>query len=137
MALSGVGTVFKIGDGASNEQFSAIAEINNISGPNISRDLLETTSLDTTGGYKTFIGGFRDGGSIDLDMNFTRDAYLDFKEHVESDVVHNYQIVLPDASNTTLDFAGFVVSLGMTIAAADKIAVRASIKISSEIFLTS
>lgn len=137
MAFSGVGTSFKIGDGASNEQFTAIAEVNNISGPNITRDLLETTSLDTSGGYKTFIAGFRDGGSIDLDMNFTRDSYDDFKDKIESDAVNNYQIVLSDTGATTFDFAGFVVSLGLTVAPADKVAARVSIKITGTVTLTS
>ena len=71
-AISGVGTSFRRWNGSSWEN---IAEINSITGPNKSRDTIDVTSLDSTGGYREFIGGFRDGGSVTLPMNFTRDTY--------------------------------------------------------------
>ena len=136
-AFSGVGTSFKVGDGASNEQFSAIAEINNISGPNITRDLIDVTSLDSTGGYKEFIAGFRDGGNIDLDMNFTRDGYDDLKAAIDSDEVKNYQVVLGDTTATTFDFAAFCISLSLSTPPTDKVTAKASFKITGTVTLTS
>ena len=39
------------------------AEITGIAGPTMTRTTIDTTALDTTGGYMTFIGGLRDGGA--------------------------------------------------------------------------
>ena len=72
-AKAGVGTLFRRWSGSA---WDNIAEINSISGPNMSRDTIDVTSLDSTGGYREFIGGFRDGGTVQLAMNFIR-ASLD------------------------------------------------------------
>ena len=50
-AKAGVGTTFSVGDGASPEVFTAIGEIVNASGPNISAEQIEVTTLDSSGGY--------------------------------------------------------------------------------------
>ncbi len=136
-AISGVGTSFKRGDGASNEAFTAIAEINSISGPSMSRGTIDATSLDSTGGYREFIGSFRDPGTVTLNMNFTRDGYIQMKTDFESDSTVNYQIVLPDSGNTTLDFAGLVQDLPLDIPMDDKITCAVTIKISGQVTVSS
>lgn len=136
-AFSGVGTQFKRGDGASNEAFTAIAEINSIGGPDMSRDTIDVTSLDSTGGYREFIAGFRDGGEISLDMNFTLATYDDMKLDFESDDTVNYQIVLPDTGNTTFEFAALVTGLGVAVPMDDKVTATVTLKISGQVTLTS
>ena len=37
-----------------------------------SADMIDVTSLDSCNGYREFIGGFRDGGTITMRMNFDR-----------------------------------------------------------------
>lgn len=137
MGTAAVGTQFKRSDMAGTPAFTAIAEINDISGPNLSRDTLETTSLDTTGGYRTFIGGFRDGGEVQLEMNFTLDGYDDLKLDFEDDDLRDYQIVLPDTGETTFGFSALVTSLGMKLSTTDKIMASVTLKISGEVTLTS
>ena len=135
-AVAGVGTAFKRGDGASNEQFSAIAEINSITGPNKSRGTIDVTSLDSTGGYREFIGSFRDAGQVDLNMNFTMAGYNDMNDDFESSALVNYQIVLPDTNATTFEFAGFVTAIGMALTTDDKITATVTIKISGQVTMT-
>jgi len=136
-AISGVGTVFKRSNMMSTEVFSAIAEINSIQGPNKSRSIIDATSLGSTGGYREFIASFRDAGQVELEMNFTRAGYSDMNDDFELDTLVNYQIVLPDTGNTTLDFAGLVINLGMGIPMDNKITAPVTIKISGEVTLTS
>ena len=69
MAIAGVGAELQRSNMLSSPTFTAIGEINDISGPNMSRNTIDTTALDTEGGYRTFIGGFRDGGELQLEMN--------------------------------------------------------------------
>lgn len=136
-AISGVGAAFKRSNMAGTPTFTAIAEINDISGPNLSRDTIDTTSLDTAGGYRTFIGGFRNGGEVQLEMNFTLDGYDDLKLDFEDDAPRDYQIVLPDTGATTLGFSALVTAISLKIPTSDKITASVTLKISGEVTLTS
>lgn len=136
-AVAGVGASFKRGDGASSEEFTAVAEVKNITGPGMSRDFIEVTSLASTGGYREFITGFRDGGELTFSMNFTRDGYDDLLLDFDSDDSRNYQVVLPDAGATTFDFAGFITALPLNIVPDDAITVDVTVKITGQVSMTS
>lgn len=136
-AVSGVGTSFKRSDMASSPSFTAVSEINNITGPSMSRETIDVTSLDSTGGYREFIAGFRDAGEVQFSMNFSQAGYQLMKEDFESDSLRDYQIVLPDASATTFDFSGLVVELPLDIPMDDKITCSITIKISGQVTVTS
>jgi predicted secreted protein len=133
-AVAGVGTVFQRWSGAA---WAAVAEINSITGPSMSRDTIDVTSLDSIGGYREFIAGFRNPGTVQLSMNFTRATYELFKSDFESNVIKNYRIVLPDAENTSVEFMGLVTELPMTIPADDKITNDVTIQLSGQIDMDS
>lgn len=134
-AFSGVGTIF--GRAASQAgPFTALAEINSIGGPDKSRSTIDTTSLDTDEGYRTFIAGFRDSGQITLAMNFSRASYELLDDDFESDDLAWYQIALPDSESTKLTFQGLVVNLSAAVPMDDKVTADATIKISGKTYLT-
>jgi len=130
--VAGVGTVFNRWDSDLGE-WEAIAEINSITGPGMSRDTIDVTSLDSTGGYREFITGFRNAGTVVLAMNFTRATYEQMKADFESNTAQNYQIVLPDVENTGLDFEGLVTELPLTIPADDKVTADVTIQITGQV----
>jgi predicted secreted protein len=136
-AISGVGTQFKRSNMSSSPTFTAIAEINKITGPNMSRGTIDVTSLDSTGGYREFIGGFRDGGTVQFDMNFTLAGYIAMKDDFESDELRDYQIVMPDAGNTTFEFAALVTELPLDIPMDDKITCSVTLKVSGSVDVNS
>jgi predicted secreted protein len=129
-AIAGVGTKFRRWDGTN---WVDIAEINSINGPGKSRDTIDTTSLDSTGGYRTFKGGFRDGGTVTLGMNFTRETYDLMNTDFESDDLQNYEIYLPDAENTSFEFEALVTELGLAIPTDDKITADVTLKVSGQV----
>ena len=133
-AFAGVGTVFKRWTGTA---WASISEINSITGPGMTRDTIDVTSLDSTGGYREFITGFRNAGTITLAMNFTRATYEIMKTDFESDTPSNYEIVLPDADNTSLEFEGLVTELPLTIPPDDKVTTDVTIQISGAVTLNS
>jgi len=135
-AFSGVGTVFSRQNDGSSAEYTAVAEINSIGGPNMSRDVIDVTSLDSTGGYREFVAGFRDGGEVTLNMNFTLDSYDDMKVDFESDTKVGYRIVLPDTGATTFDFDALVTSLGIAVPMDDKVTADVTLKISGEVTLS-
>lgn len=131
--ITGIGTIFNRWDGA---QWQPIAKIQNIGGPTMSRDTVETTTLDNTDGYRTFIGGLRDGGDVSLPMNFTEAGYLAMKADFEDDEEQKYQIVLPNDENTTLEFEGLVTDLPLDIQMEEVISCDITIKVSGKTEMT-
>jgi len=133
-AISGVGTEFHKWDGSA---WAVLAEVTSIKGPGPKREQIEVTSLDSVGGYKEFIAGFREAGTISLTMNFRRSNYdlllLDF----ESDVVQNYEIVLFDTVRTSFEFRGLVTEMPLNITAKDAITMDVSILITGKVVVNS
>ena len=133
-AIAGVGTKFRRWDGST---WLEIAEVNSIAGPTKARNAIDVTSLDSTGGYREFIGGFRDGGTVTLPMNFTRDSYDRMNEDFESDDLQNYEIYLPDDEHTSFEFEALVTELGLAIPADDKVTADVTLKVSGQIVMNS
>lgn len=133
-AIAGVGTKFYRWSGSA---WVAIAEVNSITGPSMTRDFIDVTSLDSTGGFREFITGFRDAGTLTLAMNFTHDTYTAMKEDFENNAHVHYNITLPDAQFTSLEFAGLVTEIPLTIPTDDKVTADVTIKISGTVDLTS
>jgi len=133
-AIAGVGTSFRRWSGSA---WVAIAEVNSISGPTMSRDTIDVTSLDSTGGYREFIAGFRDPGTVQLTMNFTNATYDVMKTDFEDDTAQNYEIVLADDIHTSLEFVGLVTELPVEVPTDDKITSTVTIKITGQVTLDS
>ena len=133
-AFAGVGTKFQRWNGAT---WDDIAEVNAIEGPGMTKDTLEVTSLDTDAGYNEFITGFAEGGTVTLDMNFTRETYELMKDDFESDEVQNYRIQLNDFDSepSTFTFGGLVIELPMGISADDKVTADVVIQVTSQVIL--
>ena len=125
-AIAGVGTVF-------TRDSVAIAEIRNITGPGMTRDFIDVSNLDSTGGYREFIAGFRDGGELTFSMNFTIGGYDDLLLDYESESVQSYELILPDSGTTTFSFSGFVTNLPLNITPDDAVTVDVTIKISGQV----
>lgn len=134
-AFAGVGTLFQR-ETTTPGTYATIAEINSISGPSLSRETIDVTSLDSTGGYREYITGFRDGGEVQLEMNFTLSGFNAFKDDFESDDTHNYRIVMADAGATTLQFAGLVTAIPPNIQPDDKVTLSATIKVTGAVTLS-
>ena len=132
-AVSGVGTTISIGDGASPEVFTAIGEVTNLGGPEISAEEIETTSLDSVGGFKEFIGGLRDGGSVTLDMNYlgSNAQQNDMRDNIGG-VTKNYQISWPYSPAVTCTFAAQVSNMTFNTEPNAAISASVSLKVSGE-----
>lgn len=133
-AINAIGTKFYRWSSNSSE-WQAVAEVSAIGGPSMSRETIDVTSFDSEDGYKEFIGGLRDAGSMSLTMNFTRASYELMKDDFESDVKRNYKIVVADTVETTLEFEGLVIELPLNFDVTDKISMDVTIQISGKVDL--
>lgn len=131
-AIAGVGALFKLGDGASDEQFTPLAEVNSITKSGMTRERIKVTSLNSTGGYHEYIGGFREGGEYVLNMNFTRANYILLLGEFEDDDSRNMQVVFPDEGDTTEEVAGIVTDLGYAIVTDDRVTLDVTIVVTGQ-----
>lgn len=129
-AFSGVGTIFKRDD-------VALAEVTGIAGFNKSRGIIDKTTLDSTGGYREKLGGFRDGGQIVLSMNFDRTVFDLLNTDFESSSNQTFTIVLSDSGNTEFAFSGWVINLTMDVPLDEKVTLSCTIDIDGQIVETS
>lgn len=130
---AGVGTILKI-DG------STIGNVTNITGPSMSKDTIDTTALDTTGGYRTFITGFKNAGTLTFTLMFEKEEYSTLKAAFDSDVAKSIEVILPDGTTaetgSKLSFSGFVTEIPLTIPPDDKITCDVTIQISGPVTFT-
>ena len=131
-AISGVGIQLRRYNSGTSA-WEAIAEILSFDGPNKKRDTIDVTNMDSTAGYKEFIGGFRDSGELKCPMNFTRDSYDLMNDDFESNTKQTYELAIPDDDNTTLSFLGLVTELGFKADTSKQITADVSIKVSGQI----
>lgn len=134
--ISGVGTTFYRWDSGTG-QWVRIAKVKSITGPSKTRAFIDVTSLDSTGGYREFITGFRDAGTIALALVFTRDGYEALDNDFASEALQNYMILLPDTDETSLEFEGLVTELPLTIPTDDAVTFDCTIKITGAVALAS
>jgi predicted secreted protein len=127
-AKRSVGTKIKIG-------LNFIAGLTSISAPEKTADTLDTTTLDSDGGYRTFIGGFKDGGEVSIsgyfDPSDLGQAALDTA--FEAGDVTDFEIIFPSALGATWSFNGVVTSYnGGNSELEELIAFEATIKVSGK-----
>jgi predicted secreted protein len=129
MAFTGIGTVLKRGA-------VAIADVVSINGPGMTRDTVDVTTLGSTGGYREFITGLRDGGTLTFDVLFSKAGYNALKTDFENDEAETYSIELPDDDSTIIGFDGLVTDFPVSIPLDDKVSVSVTIKITGNISVT-
>jgi predicted secreted protein len=133
-AVSSVGALLKKYTGAA---WVSVGEVINISGPSMSRETIDVTSLASTGGYREFIVGFRDPGTLTFTMNFTRSDYETMKTDFESDTEVDYEMILPDDDVTTFEFSGLVTELPLNLDPGSQITCNITIKVTGQITVNS
>ncbi len=106
------GSTLQLGDGATPEVFTSIAEIVELTPPQMSRDEIDVTSHSSSDGYREFIAGLRDGGEVSfkanwLPTNATHDGTTGLLETFNDNATHNWKIILPNTL-ATISFSGFL-----------------------------
>jgi predicted secreted protein len=112
-AISAFGTLLKIGDGGSPENFTTIAEVKDISLPHFARDMIDVTTHSSTEGWREFMAGLKSGGEVTFEINFlptdaTHSYAAGLLHDLEGGTLRNFKVVLTDAGNTTWTFAAIV-----------------------------
>ena len=111
-AVSSHGTLLKLGDGADPEVFTTIAEVKDISGPEMSLNMEDATSHDS-GGWREEIATLLEAGDISFDINYTADTTHETLQTAQYNRERlSFQIVFPMDTPITKEFSGYVTGFG-------------------------
>jgi predicted secreted protein len=115
-AIDSFGTLLKIGDGEETEQFTTIARVADITGPNRDRGMHDATSHDSPAGYREHSPGLKEAGTFTFDLRWlpAEATHQALDDAYESGELTNFQIVYPDTATTTKAFSAYVKTLGDT-----------------------
>lgn len=114
LAKIGYGTQLKMGDGASPEVFTPIAEVHNFGGPGKSQEAVDATHTDSPSRTKEKIAGMAEEGDITIDINWvpsdaTQDNTDGLRSKIGSATPTNFEMVFPDAEQAA--FAGIITDM--------------------------
>ena len=102
------------------DSVGAIANVDAIGDLSITADEIEDTVYGT-GGYKTFVQGLKDGGTVDLTLNYlsTDTSHNRLVTAFNAGTSAQYTITFPDTS--TLIFTAFVSGIGIAVPKDEKV----------------
>lgn len=113
--IPGMGTIFQRGDGGAPEAFVTLAEVMRIQGPLMVRKMIDATTLDSSGEYREWIPGGRNGERIALTMNYFKDGYSILLSDFQERAMRNYRVIINDNDDTQMDFSARVIKLPLSI----------------------
>lgn len=124
-----VGTTFKMGPSTATTK---IGGLTSIGGVEISTDTIDVTTLDSDGGYREFIGGFKDAGEVSLE------GYLDDEDEgqaaaytaLESGAIQKCEIAFPNGSKWSFD--GIVTGFSTGASLEDTVSFGTTVKVSGK-----
>ena len=130
------GTILRVGNGADPEVFTDVEGCDDFSGPDESKDTIETTSHSSPGGRRQFISGLINSGELTFDLFWTftepgqQALYAAFNDREE----HNFQMEFPiDVDDNLLTFPGIVTGFGWAAAKDDAVKRSVTIQVTGEV----
>lgn len=130
--INAFGTQLYIHDGATS--YDLIAEVVSVDVLDVSVDDLDVSSHDSSGGWKEYIGGMKDGGELSFELNFDPDVHGSLLDIVG--VTRAMRIVMPSATDDSVDFDGHIKSLSASAPHDDKLSATAAIKVSGPVTIS-
>lgn len=115
-----------------------VARLSSIGGLELSADTIDVTTLESDGGYREFIAGFKDAGEVAIEGYFvptTGKGQKELYELFESGDEENYTIQFPE-DMAKWEFKGIVVGFSTSADLEDPLSFSASIKVSGKPTLT-
>ena len=132
-AAMGAGAAFGIGDGATAESFTDLAEVISISPPSQSTDIIDVTHLKSVNRRREFLAGFIDPGDVTLELNHVPGSAADTAiQALEGlSTTTNFRVTFPDGTSgsVTWIFAGFLQGYEPNITPDDKMTSSVTIKV--------
>lgn len=132
-AIAAFGTLLKVGDGATPENFTTILHVQDITCPPLKSNTEDATSHDSPGGWVENKPTLLDGGEVKFGILYvpgaaTHNATTGLIADLTARTLRNFQLVYPSA--TTWSFAGYVTDFAAKAGVKDLLKSDVTIQIS-------
>jgi|SRR6185369_8462708 len=114
-AQPAINTLLKLGNGASPEVFTTIANVGDLSGPGLQATVVDVTSHSTGVPWREKITTLLDGGDLSVPLYFIpsdtghKQLLSIFTEkNGTTNGLRNYKLVFPDGAATTYAFSAYI-----------------------------
>lgn len=136
-SIKAYGTLLKRGDGGTPEAFTTLAEVRDISGPELSLDTVDVTSHSSSNGWEEHVATILRSGEVTFDINYVpsgsdHDASTGIIADMTSRTLRNWQLVFPDSGSTTWNFAAYVTGFSPNAPVAGELTASVTLKVSGE-----
>lgn len=110
----------------------SIAYLRNIDGPSAEINDVDTTTLDSTGGFRTFIAGLIDGGEVSCQMIYdpSVESHKTLGTRFKARTLHTYTITHP-STTAGAAFSGYIKSLSRAVPLDDVVTCDITFKVSA------
>lgn len=134
-AVIGIGTLLQVGDGAGTEVFTTIPEVKSISGPEITRDTIDVTHMNSPNNFREFVTTLKDGGEVSFEMNYIGNDTTQngIRVDLKAGTLRNFKMVMNNVASTTFDFAAVVTEFGLSTELEEIVTASVTLKISGDI----
>ncbi|GAA3301300.1 phage tail tube protein [Streptomyces cinereospinus] len=134
--LDAFGTQLQRGDGATPaETFTPIANVTDITPPGIERETLDVTAHDSEDAWREFIGGLKDGGEVEIELNYDPREHDSLVSDFGDKNPRNYKVVWPDSLGEWA-FKAILTNFEPEAPHDDKLAASATFKVSGKPTIT-
>lgn len=132
-AMIGHGSIFSIQNDNSPQTYDAMGEITGIKPPKLSQDAVDATHNQSTGKFREFIPGLRDGGEVSFDFNFIPGGTTKTKLLAAFMAgVKSCKITFPDSPATEWIFDAILTGLEFDDPLDDKLTGSATLKVTGQ-----
>jgi predicted secreted protein len=106
IALNATGTLYAV----NNSGYVTIPEVMRVNLPDVKTDLNDVTSHDSSGGFREFLPGLKDGDQVVAEMNWvpSNTVHKQLRIDAYAATLKTFRITLPDASDNVCTFTGYI-----------------------------
>ncbi|SRR6266403_1290933 len=132
-AFAGQGSKLKRGDGATPENFTALAEVKNIQRTGAKADHSDVTNMDSVGAYREYLPTLLDAGEISFTGNYIPgdSSQQLLQNDFDNRRLGNWQILLPNALGHWA-FAAYVTSFDFDLAHDKEAVITCKLKVTGK-----
>ena len=106
------------------------AKITSIGLPEQDADEVDLTSFDSEDGFREFVQGLKDPGSVDIEALYTKDFVDEMQDDFNDGTISTYVIEFPNEEG--VEFKAFVQSIGGEVPMEEGISMSVSLKLTGK-----
>lgn len=132
--MAGIGAAVYVGTLADFEDMTAVGRVISISGPQLTAERAEITTLDSAGGYKEYTPAQKDGGEVQLEMYWkgTDVAQDMLRDAVELQSLVAIELRWPDSPQSKVGFLANVSTASWSTTANEGVKCSMTLKVSGQ-----